>query len=143
MDQFAPLLFILIVWLCIGLPISKISQNQKNKNPRKTTRAPAKHPPQETSEPRPVPETPSLREEPLRPTVSVTPRESAPYLGSLGVMTGEGEDPCHEEDLAGLNSAASSPVIAPTADVHSLPFGWTGSDMVRGIVISEILNRKK
>ena len=91
----------------------------------------------------PAPEAPPARESRLAPTVSVTVGDDSVYAGSMNAVTGEGYDPCHDAELGGLNSAESIVPVHPAGDVPSLPFGWTGSDMVRGIVVSEILNRKK
>lgn len=79
----------------------------------------------------------------MMPTISVTANDDSIYQGSMNVTTGEGIDPCHDEDLAGLNSVEAAPAVHPVSDVHSLPFGWNGSDIIRGIVVSEILNRKE
>ncbi len=62
-----------------------------------------------------------------------------PYLGSLGVDTGEGEDPCHEEQL--------QPVLPFTqkeeaGEQQISGLSWTGNDIVRGFIVSEVLNRK-
>ena len=138
--EFSPLLLIFFIWLFIGLPISKMNQaKKKNQKPFPTHKAP---PAQETSRPEPVPEAPPARETRLTPTVSVTVHDDSVYQGSLNAVTGEGSDPCHEEDLAGLNSVEAVPAVRPVADEHKLPFGWTGNDVVRGIMVSEILNRK-
>lgn len=79
----------------------------------------------------------------MMPTISVTVNDDSVYQGSMNAYTGEGYDPCHEGDLKGLNRAESAPSARPAGDTHTLPFGWTGSDIVRGIVVSEILNRRK
>ena len=145
MGEISPLLIIFIIWLCIGLPLSKINQAKKKNGTNRPSSSgrPAEPavPVQDTSREGPAPEAPTARESRLTPTVSVTVGDDSVYAGSMNAVTGEGYDPCHEEDLAGLNSAETVSV-QPVADVHSLPFGWTGSDMVRGIVVSEILNRK-
>ena len=97
---------------------------------------------QQSPVPAPVRE-PLARETHLTPTISVTAPDDSVYQGSMNAVTGEGYDPCHDEDLAGLNRAEAMPPAHPAGDAASLPFGWTGSDMVRGIVVSEILNRKR
>ena len=138
--EFSPLLLIFFIWLFIGLPISKMNQaKKKNQKPFPTRKAP---PAQEASVPEPVPEAPPARETRLTPTVSVTVHDDSVYQGSMNANTGEGYDPCHEEDLAGLNSVEAAPAVRPATEVHALPFGWTGNDVVRGIMVSEILNRK-
>ena len=69
---------------------------------------------------------------------------SASYdQGSLNAVTGEGYDPCHDEQMAPLSAAEHrDSVPAPVQTQPGLPFGWAGSDMVKGIVMSEILKRK-
>ena len=145
MGELSPLFVIFIIWLCIGLPLSKINQAKKKNGANK----PASGRPAAPAAPKEViprqeyvPETPPVRETRLTPMVSVTVGDDSVYAGSMNAVTGEGYDPCHEEDLAGLNSAEAETPIQTAADTHTLPFGWTGSDMVRGILVSEILNRK-
>ena len=143
--EFTPLIFIFIIWLCIGLPLSKLNQaskkkmNETKKPSSDRPAAPAPAPEQESRQA--VPEALPARETRLTPTVTVTANDDSIYAGSMNAVTGEGHDPCHEENLASLNTAETVP-IHPVTEVHSLPFGWTGSDMVRGIVVSEILKRK-
>ena len=145
--EFSPIIFLLIIWLCIGVPLSRTSQAKKRNNADKQffsrPSGPAAIPEQEAPKPAPVPEAPPARETRLEPTVSVTAHDDSVYAGSMNAVTGEGIDPCHDEDLAGLNSVEAVPPVRPAGDIPSLPFGWTGSDIVRGIVVSEILNRKK
>ena len=143
--EFSPLLFIFIIWLCIGLPLSKLNQaakkktgSQKLSSGRPAAPAEAR---KETPKPSAAPAEPLTRDTRLIPTVTVTANDDSIYAGSMNAVTGEGHDPCHEEDLAGLNTAEAISV-QPIADEHSLPFGWTGNDIVRGIVVSEILNRR-
>ena len=145
MEEFGPVLFIGLIWLLIGIPLSKAARNAKNRN-NAASRPAAKSAaaPDSAKNPAPAPapaENPEPRNTRLTPTVSITEHNDSIYQGSMNAVTGEGYDPCHEEDLHGLNAAEQQavPVIAET---HSLPFGWTGSDMVRGVVISEILKRK-
>ena len=147
MGEISPLLIIFIIWLCIGLPLSKINQAKKKNGTNRLSSSgrPAEPavPVQDTSREGPAPEAPPARESRLAPTVSVTVGDDSVYAGSMNAVTGEGYDPCHDAELEGLNSAESIVPVHPAGDVPSLPFGWTGSDMVRGIVVSEILNRKK
>ncbi len=145
MGELSPLFVIFSIWLCIGLPLSKINQAKKKNGANK----PASGRPAAPAAPKEViprqeyvPETPPVRETRLTPMVSVTVGDDSVYAGSMNAVTGEGYDPCHEEDLAGLNSVEAVQAVRPVADVHKLPFGWTGNDVVRGIMVSEILNRK-
>ena len=146
MGEFSPILIFFILWLLIGLPLSRLSQAKKKNGTGRpgsgrsaAPAAPKQDSPQET----PVPAKPTVLESQLKPTISVTVDDDSVYAGSMNAVTGEGYDPCHEEDLAGLNNAEAASPARPAGDTPSLPFGWTGSDMVRGIVVSEILNRKK
>ena len=144
--EFSPLLFIFIIWLCIGLPLSKLNQAAKKKagsqKPASGRPAAPAEAPKETPRPAAAPAEPPARDTRLMPTVSVTANDDSIYAGSMNAVTGEGHDPCHEEDLAGLNSVEAAPAVRPATEVHALPFGWTGNDVVRGIMVSEILNRK-
>ena len=66
------------------------------------------------------------------------------FTGSLGPVTTEGYDPCHEEQLSGMEPVCQPgrEPLSPAETSPGLPLGWTGNDIVRGIVMSEILNRK-
>ena len=91
--------------------------------------------------PAPAPEPaaiPQVRE--MQPTVRLFNHDDSIYRGSMNAVTGEGYDPCHEEQLSSLTLAETvepEPVAAPGFQLH-----WTGDEIVRGLVISEILKRK-
>jgi len=144
MDEFAPIILLLIFWVFIGIPISlakKASQQQqKEKNAVRASKQAA------ANNERPAPQAqnrPAERLTTLTPTVSFSSHDDSVYAGSLNANTGEGYDPCHDEQLSSLPLTGTADSAPPTADARpSLPFGWTGSDMVRGIVMSEILKRK-
>ena len=144
MDEFAPIILLLIFWVFIGIPISlakKASQQQqKEKNAVRASKQAA------ANNERPAPQAqnrPAERLSTLTPTVSFSGHDDSVYAGSLNANTGEGYDPCHDEQLSSLPLTGTADSTPPTADARpSLPFGWTGSDMVRGIVMSEILKRK-
>ena len=138
-------LFVLIFWLCIVGVVTRASTAAKMKrngsptagnNPAQRTTASGAQP-----EAAPAGEVRPL-ESTLAPSVSYGSHDDGIYQGSLNAETGEGYDPCHESDLAGLNAAEASPAMAPVSHEPALPFGWTGSDMVKGIVMSEILKRR-
>ena len=80
----------------------------------------------------------------IRPTLSEPDHDDSVFTGSLGAVSTEGYDPCHEEQLSGME-----PVCLPgreeasAAEVPGIALGWTANDVVRGIVMSEILNRKR
>ena len=86
---------------------------------------------------RPEPLRPSV----LQPSITVTEHDDSVYQGSMFAETGEGYDPCHDEQLAPL-TAAESTIVAETPAEPGLQLSWAGSDVVRGIVMSEILTRK-
>lgn len=150
MDEFGPLLIVILIWVFVGLPAAMAKKAKEQKTAEKLSRGARPRPDIRTGG-KSVPVSAELVTQPeafseptprLRPTVSVTPRDDSIYQGSLNAETGEGFDPCHDEDLERLNAAEAAPAVQPVSDVPALPFGWTGSDIVRGVVISEILKRK-
>ncbi len=150
MDEFGPLLILILVWIFVGLPAAMAKKVKQQKTVEKLSRGARPRPDARSgSNPVPVSAGPAAQSESfsestprLRPTVSVTPHDDSIYRGSLNAETGEGIDPCHDEDLERLNAAEAAPAVQPVMDEPALPFGWTGSDIVRGVVISEILKRK-
>ena len=150
MDEFGPLLIVILIWVFVGLPAAMAKKVKEQKTAEKLSRGARPRPDIRTggksvpvsAEPVTQPEAFSEPTPRLRPTVSVTPHDDSVYQGSLNAETGEGFDPCHDEDLERLNAVEAAPAVQPVSDVPALPFGWTGSDIVRGVVISEILKRK-
>ena len=61
----------------------------------------------------------------------------APDMGSLGVTSTEGKDPCHEEQLSQMRST----MPAPAAEQSSLQLDWSGEAMVKAFVMQEVLTR--
>ena len=145
--DFPPILILAIVWLLIGLPLSKINktrqQQQQAAKKAKPAQAakPAVNAPQQVSENStyvvPEPARPTV----LQPTITFTEHDDSVYQGSMNAITGEGYDPCHDEQLAPL-TAAESAVPAADAAVPGLHLSWTGNEIVRGFVMSEILPRR-
>ena len=140
MENAAPLLLLLFFWVFIGIPVSvakKAAEKKKAAQPavQKTRREdPAPAAPKQAAPERLVP---------LASTLYEPDHDDSVFTGSLGPVTTEGYDPCHEEQLNGMELVCRPDKEVPEAKaVSGLPFGWTGSDMVRGIVMSEILNRK-
>ena len=150
MDEFGPLLILILAWIFVGLPAAVVKKAKEQKTAEKLSRGARPRPDIRTGgKPVPVSAEPAAQPKAfsesaprLQPTVSVTPHDDSIYRGSLNAETGEGYDPCHDEDLERLNAAEAVPAVQPVSDVPALPFGWTGSDIVRGVVISEILKRK-
>ena len=150
MDEFGPLLIVILIWVFVGLPAAMAKKVKEQKTAERLSRGARPRPDIRTggksvpvsAEPVTQPEAFSEPTPRLQPTVYVTPRDDSIYQGSLNAETGEGFDPCHDEDLERLNAVEAAPAVQPVSDVPALPFGWTGSDIVRGVVISEILKRK-
>lgn len=138
-SEFAPIIMVAIIWLVVGIPviIAKRAAGQKTPVRRNPAHAPA--------ETRPAAQEPSPeRMAPLAPSISLTGHDDSIYRGSLNAVTGEGCDPCHDEQMAELTLAETDEPVSAPAPAHSgIPLGWTNNDVVRGIVMSEILTRKK
>ncbi len=143
--DFPPILIIGLIWLLIGLPLSKL--NKKAQQNAKQARSNPARPAQKAQQARPdaaplsqsAPE--PARPTAMQPTITVTEHDDSVYQGSMYAETGEGYDPCHDEQLAPLTLAETA-VAADEAAVPGLQLSWTGSDVVRGLVMSEILNKK-
>ena len=143
MEEFAPLLLLLFFWLCIGLPVSLA---KKAANQKKPARPAAQKTPADGKTPAaPKPAEPE-RLTTLTSSLYEPDHDDSVFTGSLGALSTEGYDPCHEEQMSGMEPVCKpgkeEPQPAPKA-VTGLPLGWTGNDIVRGIVMSEILNRKR
>ncbi|MBQ6061099.1 MAG: hypothetical protein IJL36_06600 [Clostridia bacterium] len=150
MDEFGPLLIVILIWVFVGLPAAVAKKAKEQKTAARLSRSVRSTPDARTGS-APVSGSAGLESQPetfsepaprLRPTVYITPHDDSIYQGSLNAETGEGFDPCHNEDLERLNAAEAAPAVQPVSEVPALPFGWTGSDIVSGVVISEILKRK-
>ena len=140
--EFQPILILAIIWLLIGLPLSKLSKTAKQQQAARKTKpsgadAPQQKPESAASE-TPEPARPTV----LQPSITFTEHDDSVYQGSMNAVTGEGYDPCHDEQLAPL-TAAETAVPAADAAAPGLQLSWTGNDIVRGFVMSEILTRKQ
>ena len=56
--------------------------------------------------------------------------------GSLGFVSTEGKDPCHEEQLTHVRTPEEK---AP--EQSRLTFDWTGNNLVKAVVMQEVLTR--
>ena len=136
-EAFGPLMALIVIYLVIAIIIRvarKAASVQKKTSGRPAAPAPA---PEAPSAPQPAAE-PLVRE--MQPTVRIHNHDDSIYRGSMNAVTGEGYDPCHEEQLSSLTLSETiehEPVTTP-----GLQLNWTGSEIVRGFVISEILKRK-
>ena len=138
-SEFAPIIMVAVVWLVIGLPVilAKRAAGQKTPARRNPAQAPAETQPA-------AQELPPERLTTLTPRVSFSGHDDSVYQGSMNAVTGEGYDPCHDEQMAELTLAEIEEPAPAAAPAHAgIPLGWTNNDVVRGIVMSEILNRKK
>ena len=141
MNEFSPILMMLVVWIAIGIPIVLIKRASEQQ--KQNARQPVQKNPSVENIPAPEAQAGTDRLKTLAPTVSLTGHDDSIYRGSMNAVTGEGYDPCHDEQLAPLNRAEQpSALPQPVQTRPGLPFGWTGSDIVKGIVMSEILKRK-
>ena len=135
----------IIVAGCMKLARQVKEQAEKNAGTAKT--APQKQhkaPKAEAKAPAPVPQPEEgsfFRPTVMQPTITVTEHDDSVYQGSMSADTGEGYDPCHDEQLAPLSAAQATEPVTEVAG-PGLQLSWTGSDIVNGIVMSEILKRK-
>ena len=141
--EFPPILILAIIWLLIA-PVLSAAKKQQAKNAKTGA---AKQP--GAKAPKKQPETNSstyVTPEPARPTVmqpsiTFTEHDDSVYQGSMNAITGEGFDPCHDEQLAPLTQAETA-VPAAAEGTPGLQLSFTGNEVVRGFVMSEILTRK-
>ena len=146
--NFPSLIVLLIIWVVVGLvskkknPGGQNAQNVKAGAGKPGAKAPKAAPEAaKTPAPQPMSRPEPLRPSVLQPSITVTEHDDSVYQGSMFAETGEGCDPCHDEQLAPL-TAAESTIVAETPTEPGLQLSWAGSDVVRGIVMSEILTRK-
>ena len=124
--EFQPILILAVLWLLILLPLSKLSQAKKQQAAAKNANSKARQ-----AEAQNAPAAPA----------GPDPADDSVYQGSMNAVTGEGYDPCHNEQLAPLTALETAPAAAEET-VPGLRLSWTGSDVVRGLVMSEVLKRK-
>ena len=143
--EFPPILILVIIWLLIGLANRmKTAKQQGTRIPGTgAARSGAKNArqaePQKPAAPQPAAE--HQRPTVMQPSITITEHDDSVYQGSMNAITGEGYDPCHDEQLASLTSAETAMPAAETAE-PGLQLEWTGNVIVRGFVMSEILKRK-
>lgn len=85
-----------------------------------------------------------LQPTPIAPSVHVTHHTDDIFTGSMAMQSTEGYDPCHDDDLGELINPCE---LAPTEDTapttSPLSLDWTGSSLVKAMVMNEILTRKR
>ena len=145
MENSMPLLLLLFFWVVIGIPLSvakKAANQKKSARPSAPNTVPAEHHPA-TPKQAPPKQTQPERLTTLTSSLYEPDHDDSVFTGSLGPVMSEGYDPCHDEQLSSMETVCQPGRETPVPkEVSTLPFGWTGSDIVRGIVMSEILNRK-
>ena len=62
------------------------------------------------------------------------------YTGSLGESTYEGIDPCHEEQAAAMTLLEIDNSVEENAAL-GLKFSWEGNEVLKAVVMQEILKR--
>ena len=149
--DFSPIVALLFIWLVISLPLSFLNKEAKKRQAarnadsaaaqKQKAKAPKQKQPAAPGPAGPDREDAAYRPAVMRPTITVTEHDDSVYQGSLNAETGEGYDPCHDEQLSSLTAAEA---VSPAAETvqPGLQLGWSGSDVVRGFVMSEILKRK-
>lgn len=93
--------------------------------------------------PKPAPVVPAAPA-PVEPAPAKAPAAPAPLerlaeAGSLGEVSQEGIDPCHEEQFDDMDNAL---VQAPAQEeAPGLALDWSGESMVKAFIMQEVLNR--
>ena len=145
MENSMPLLLLLFFWVVIGIPLSvakKAANQKKSARPSAPKTVPAENRPAAPKQ-APPKQTQPERLTTLASSLYEPDHDDSVFTGSLGPVMSEGYDPCHDEQLSSMEPVGQPGRETPVPkEVSALPFGWTGSDIVRGIVMSEILNRK-
>ncbi len=141
MESLGPLIVLIIVSFVISLA-GKAGQAAKKKAAPPKRPAPA---PDEGETPSASAAEGAVRpeERALRPTIEVTAHDDSIYAGSLNAVTGEGFDPCHEEQMAPLSLAESVPAETEAPAPSPILPAWSGSEIARGFVMAEILTRRE
>ena len=146
--NFPSLIVLLIIWVVVGLvskkknPGGQNAQNVKAGAGKPGAKAPKAAPEAaKTPAPQPMSRPEPLRPSVLQPSITVTEHDDSVYQGSMFAETGEGYDPCHDEQLAPLTQAETA-VPAAAEGTPGLQLSFTGNEVVRGFVMSEILTRK-
>ena len=146
MENAAPLLLLLFFWVFIGIPVSAAKKAADRKKAAQPAVQKARREDPAPAAPKPAAPKPAAPERltPLASTLYEPDHDDSVFTGSLGPVTTEGYDPCHEEQLSGMEPVCrpGRESLSPAETSPGLPLGWTGNDIVRGIVMSEILNRK-
>ena len=145
LEEVLPFIFVAIASL-IGAALKAANKGQK-----KSSAEPLFTPSQPIAPPEPYPyqpaqptAAPSVPAE-SRPSQRITPTVHAHLQpdcdthdvpGSLGVVSTEGKDPCHEDQLTHERTYDE-----PAKAASGMTFDWSGENMVKAFVMQEVLTR--
>jgi len=145
MEAFGPLFFLIMIYFVIS-SVGKASRAAKQNAARRRpspTQNPAPPAPEAGGDAPGPAETRTVTEPAAYAAPRPNIRDDSVYAGSMNAETGEGFDPCHDEQLAPLTEAeAEVPEPEPAAPSPILP-RWTGGEIARGFVMAEILTKKE
>ncbi len=145
-DSLSPLIMlVLFVLVFVILPSSAAKKAAQRKNASAQGGNKPAEKPKAAGEKFPASAFPDRKEsslqQPLGEGGSLWEHDHTSYAGSLGSLSTEGFDPCHEEQMESLSSLTSEHVAEPQ-EIPGLSLRWTGDEIVRGLVVSEVLKRK-
>ncbi len=144
-DSLSPLIMlVLFVLVFVILPSSAAKKAAQRKNASAQGGNKPAEKPKAAGEKFPASAFPDRKESSLHPLGeggSLWEHDHTSYAGSLGSLSTEGFDPCHEEQMESLSSLTSEHVAEPQ-EIPGLSLRWTGDEIVRGLVVSEVLKRK-
>ena len=142
MEELFPALIFMIIAIVSAVSNAKKAKDKKNAGPRPVSTAKPVKPAQPYAPFRPTPYQPSFTgaaPQVITPTVHthITPDcEVHDAPGSLGFVSAEGKDPCHEDQLDYQRT-----VEEPKVPQGGLTLNWSGSSLVQAFVMQEILTR--
>ena len=154
MDMAAPMILIVVVWIFLGSLILSLvkkakTTEQKKQGSRQAAQKATLSAAQEAkarevmenlrrkAEPDP------FRPVPAQPTVGIGRHDDSLYQGSMNAVTGEGSDPCHEEQMAGMDRMEAEPEGPGGSGGEMARISWNAGNIAQGFVMSEILHRRR
>ena len=91
--EFQPILILAVIWLLIGLPLSKLSNKAKQQQAARKAKSPGAKAPQQPANSTYIEHEPDRSV--MQPSITFTEHDDSVYQGSMNAVTGEGYDPCH------------------------------------------------
>ena len=144
MESFGPLLSLIILWFLASMISKATKAAKKAVPPKRPAPAPAKNAaPSATAAGGTAKAKAPERDRVLQPSIQVTHHDDSVYQGSLNAVTGEGFDPCHDEQLTPLTLAETAEAEPRAVAPSPLLPRWSGGEIARGFVIAEILKRRE